>query len=160
MGKKQTQKKTTCWTGADVLGGCCFEVRHLFLGELGPSSCHTPLTKTMQPFRSTPLTDHRTPCSEIISSITAGQETSKDGELLPDAGGGFGHYYRDALPSDRLLPLFLRFFLTRYTWKVLFWNVLVNRAAYACASDLMASQNRGWVAETRSGSLSPSPSMI
>lgn len=62
--------------------------------------------------------------------------------------------------SDEVLTLFLRFFLTRYTWKVLFWNVLVNKEAYAAASVLMASQKRGWAAEMRSGSFSPGPSMI
>lgn len=74
--------------------------------------------------------------------------------------GGFCSCYWVVLASDELLAFFLRFFLTRYTWKVLFWNVLVNREVYAAVSVLMTSQNRGWAAETRSGSFSPGPSMI
>lgn len=109
--------------------------------------------------------------SNVVPCLTSGPQfperhkimdhlllSSSPSVLLPPSWSWcFSLCYSAGLDS---LLLFLRFFLSRYTWKVLFWNVLVNSEVYGAASVLTASQKRGWGGGTRSWSFSPGPSMI
>lgn len=81
----------------------------------------------------------------VITPAYSSQDVKKNGTIFfillsPSWSRCFSLFYWAGLDS---LILFLPFFLSRYTWKVLFWNVLVNSEAYGAASVWTASQKRG-----------------